>query len=461
MKKYLKYLLNKNKRLFVVFTVLFTIMHSLFLLLDVSESVYINRFEKNIESVSSYSSLALIGLVLLIIIMPVMIQKKQMSVNGADLIYSIPMKREKRLFTEILYGWIVIFIPFIISCIFVLFIMSMTISVNLVMLAFYFLHCVIVTSAWYFFNVFIVNKCNSIRDSFIVEVLYIVIFLLIIALITNFFSFNSITIETAGAIIQKWNNIIEFVVPISALIAKNYLDNGWILSLAYLIYSIILLVLIKKSSQNKQAEKSGDLSESKLLYPLALNLIIIIILISSVSGRFNLGTKFQYYIFLFICYIVGNFVAQRRFKVKVKHILLFIVCITISYIFRYAYIQTACFNEAYSYREIKNVDKIYITYTLHGNYENQTYDLIGMEENLDIVMDVSVKIQDEFVKEYKESNGVPAQKFHDDGIIRFQYIHKDKKTIVQEYTYDISARDVQKIKRLFYKYDQTFDLKPL
>lgn len=128
--------------------------------------------------------------------------------------------------------------------------------------------------------------------------------------------------------------------------------------------------------------------------------------------------------------------------------------------FRYVYIQSACFNEAYSYREIKNVDKIYITYTLYENYENLTYDLTGMEENLDVVKEATLELQDYFVNNYKENNA-PMSNLSKDGYIKIQYIHRGKETTLKEYTYDIVASDVQKIKKLFYKYEQTFDLKPL
>lgn len=460
MKKYLDYLLQKNKRLFVIFTALFMVVHSLSLLLYISEDTYIHRFGDNLNNARSFSIAAIIILVILINIMPVMIQKKQMNLNSADLIYSIPIKREKCLFVEIIYGWIVVFVPFITSCILVLLIMSMSISVNLVLLTSYFIYCIIVTSAWYLFNVFIVSKCNSIRDSFIIEVLYLLIFILILTQFSTFFYANSINEEVASVVFGKWNYVIEFLSPINGLIAQNFSDNKWILSIAYLIYCVLFLLLINKSIKNKQAEKSGDISESKLLYPLTLNLIIIIILISSVNFMVTEAVDLKYLVFLFICYITGNFIAQRQFKIRVKHILLFIVCIAISYTFRYVYIQSACFNEAYSYREIKNVDKIYITYTLYGYYENPTYDLIGMDENLDVVKEVTLKLQDGFVKNYKENNATMTD-LSKDGYIKIQYIHRGKVTTLQEYTYDIVASDVQKIKRLFYKYDQTFDLKPL
>lgn len=460
MKKYLEYLLQKNKRLFVIFTTLFMVVHSLSLLLYISEDTYINRFEDNLYNARSFSVVAIIVLVILINIMPVMIQKKQMNLNSADLIYSIPIKREKCLFAEIIYGWIIVFVPFVISCILVLLIMSMSISVNLVLLTSYFIYCIIVTSAWYLFNVFIVSKCNTTRDSFIIEVLYLLIFILILTQISAFFYANSINEEVASVVLAKWNYVLEYLSPIDGLIAQNFSDNGWILSIAYLIYCILFLLLINKSIKNKQAEKSGDISESKLLYPLTLNLIIIIILISSVNFTATEAVDLKHLVFLFICYITGNFIAQRQFKIRVKHILLFIVCIAISYTFRYVYIQSACFNEAYSYREIKNVDKIYITYTLYENYENLTYDLTGMEENLDVVKEATLELQDGFVNNYKENNA-PMSNLSKDGYIKIQYIHRGKETTLKEYTYDIVASDVQKIKKLFYKYEQTFDLKPL
>lgn len=460
MKKYLRYLLQKNKRLFVMFTILFVVVHSLFLLLYISQYTYINRFEDNLYNARSFSVVAIIVLVILINIMPVIIQKKQMNITSADLIYSIPIKREKCLFSEIIFGWIVVFIPFIISCILVLLIMSMSISLNLIMLTSYFIYCIIITSAWYLFNVFIVSKCNSIRDALIIEVLYTLIFILILTQSSVFFFWNSINVEAASAIIGKLNYVLEFIFPINGLIAQNFLNNGWMLSIAYLIYCVLFLALIKKSIKNKQAEKIGDISESKLLYPLTLNIIIVIILISSENNNFDMTSiaiNLKYLVFLFICYIIGNFIAQRQFKIRAKHILLFIVCITISYAFRYAYIQSACFNEAYSYREIKDVDKIYITYTLFGYYEDLTYDLIGIDENLDVVMDTSLKIQDDFVKEYKESNHVSMIDSSKDGYIRIQYIHRGNKTTSQEYTYYITNRDVQKITRLFNEYDLSFE----
>lgn len=450
MKKYLKYLLLKNKKLFIILIVLFIVVHPLFILNNILGQ-YLNLYNE----VRAYTSIALFIVMFLALIVPIVMQKKQMEIRGTDVLYSLPMKKEKRMYTEIIYGWLLIFIPYIISCLLTTLIIVNYIKTDTVQLCSFFLYYVIIASTWYLFNTFIISKCNSIRDAIIVEGLYLLVMLLLYIQPSSFFNINSISQEVANIMLNKSQILFEFISPINALIALNYQNVGWIVAIVNIMYCVILQWLIKISIKRKQAEKSEGISDSRILYPLALFLIIFIMLTSTASNYDN-SIAIINCLFLFLCYLIGNFIAQRKFKVKMRHVILFIGSIAISFVFKSIYIQTGCFEEAYSYQHIKNADKIYVAYSLYEDDENNIYNLSGYEDSLDNVLKASLKVQDKLVNEYKKGEN-KSSRFISDGYLNIQY-NQSKNEEVQEYSYVISYSDAQEIKRVFNEYDLQFHL---
>lgn len=118
MKKYLTYLLLKNRTLGIVLTILFFFVHPIWII-----AVSMNGNQLAIEETFYLRNLSMFAIMLLIIVIhviPLIILRKQMSIRGSDLIHSLPIKKEIRTFTEIIGGWLICFIPFILSCLCVL-----------------------------------------------------------------------------------------------------------------------------------------------------------------------------------------------------------------------------------------------------------------------------------------------------------------------------------------------------
>lgn len=456
MKKYLKYLLLKNKKLFIILIVLFIVVHPLFILNNI-----LGQHLKLFNEMRAHSIIALLIVMFLALIIPVIMQKKQMEIRGTDVLYSLPMKQEKRIYTEIIYGWLLIFIPYIISCLLTTMIIVNYIKTDAVLLCSFFVYYVIIASAWYLFNTFIISKCNSIRDAIIVEGLYLLVLFLLYIQPSNFFTINSISQEVANIMVNKSQILFEFISPINAIIALNYQNAGWMVAIVNIMYCVILLWLIKMSIKRKQAEKSEGISDSRILYPLALFLIIFIMLTSTASNYNDNGIALINCLFLFLCYIIGNFIAQRKFKVKVRHVILFIGSIAFSFVLKSIYIQTGCFEGAYSYQHIKNADKIYVAYSLYETGEDNQYDLSeynlsGYDDSLDNILNASLKVQDKLVDEYKKREN-ESSRFISNGYLNVQYF-QSKNEEVQVYSYAISYSDAQEIKRVFNEYDLQFHL---
>lgn len=463
MKDYLKYLLRDNRKLLLILIVLFIVIHPLVAIAQLINTPDLFAYGVSGHECITPSIIALIALVTMAMVIPIVIQQKRVQLKGVDQLYSLPISRQKLMLTELIYGWIIVFVPFIVSCVLeVVLIGFQPIKVPLE-LATIFIYFIVIVTGWYSFNMFITSKCNSIKDAIIVEVLYIVIFVLLLLQLNNFSYNHSISYEVANKMNDQASDFFSFIIPVSALVITNYSIKLIAVGIVYTIYTLIFTWLTIRTVKNKKVENCGDVSDSKVLYPLALMLILFILLISNSIYNQGIVEMLSFYTFLFICYIIVNFIAQRNFKIRLRHLLLFVVSICLSYLFTYAYTQTGCFYLAYEYKDIENVKRVYITYHELNEKEEiftklDKYYVIGEEESLLNMMEVADKLQSDLVSDFKKGRHESLLKLANGSYgISFTYFKEDKTT--QVFNYELSRERLEALKRMCAKNEVEFTKK--
>lgn len=308
-------------------------------------------------------------------------------------------------------------------------------------------------SAWYLFNCYISCKCNSLRDAIIVEILYLTIFILFLIQIGDFFYAYSINYHVANNVGVKAGYILQFASPITALITiQAYGLLSFYLPIIYCIYGILFIIAIRISIRNRKSEDCGSVSESKILYSLPLSIILIILLITYITPYYSYESVFGIYLFLFICYLCVCFIAQRNFKLRGYHILMFVICVLFSISLRLVYIKTACFTFAYQYRNMQDTKEIRMELNTF-NYDEENMEPLleyvdSSEETLKNIKEATLKIQDYLVQEYVEGRGVNRYfiRGNDEGYVSVMYANGDvKDNEIQEFKYYLNEENIARM----------------
>lgn len=446
MKRYFEYLLQKNKKIICIILVLFLILNSVIMATQLPSLAKIS-----FNDCLGTMCFSIFALVIACYLFPILIMQKYMNISSVDMVYSFPLKKHKLILSEVLFNWLILFIPYIITCL-----IGIMLSVSLsdyirlhLMLACF--EASVICSMLYLFNIFILSKCNSIRDALIIEGLYFIVFVLLALTVPRFFAENSISWQVYGIIYQNISDIMNYLSPLRALFSLGNMNHLLLIIIVYLVYSGVLIIAIMKSIQYRKAENSGGISDSILTYSLAVNLITVLLLLSSAAGDF-INVNIFLYLAIFVCYCGINFIAQRNFKIKIRHIVLFILCIAISYMARYAYIHSGCFNEIYAYKpylESNVSEKVGIEYNVFSNSgENIRFDLSSKLNSMADIKVVAKQIHEMLIKDYLNQDNQLNLDNYTGNRVTITYINSKSKDKKIKFDYEISDTQLKKIKEL-------------
>lgn len=413
-KNYFRYLLKKNKKLIIV---QFLILIALYCYSNINLRTYNNYLLVVFFGLKDFIKVYLYACV---IIYPIYLISKNYKQNGNDINLSLPITKEKRYLNELIFGWLIIFIPYLIWILVnhitgYLYIESQSVDSALLR----YVLIILPTTLIYLLNCLIAIKSNSLFGAVTIIILTNLIILILPYVFEIFFSANS-----TGKSLSVINNLyfnnhnsriytesINFASFLFLLICPYQLFKNLIYGqfdlymlmsiIIYFMMIVILLFLNLITYKNKKSEDYGSKKHNKYMYSSIICLISFMILLLVISqSRLNVVCIWLVTIF---CFYIGTFcLAERNISISFKKILVYLLLITCAITFRISYVYTRGFGSLHSYRSIEEIENI-IIYMGDENLklsDDVRYDK-KQKENVQAEL---INIQDELVDKYCDEN---------------------------------------------------------
>lgn len=413
-KNYFKYLLKRNKKLVIV---QFLVLIALYCYSNINLLTYNSYMLAVFFGFKDFIKLYLYACV---IIYPIYLISKNYKQNGNDINLSLPITKEKRYLNELIFGWLIIFIPYLIWILVnhitgYLYIESQFGDTTLLK---YFL-IIFPTTLIFLLNCLIAIKSNSLFNAITVIVLTNLIIIILPYVFDIFFSANS-TGKSLSVISEFYFNnhnnkvyteSINFVSFLFLLICPYQLFRNLIYGqfdlymlmsiIAYFMMIVILLFLNLITYKNKKSEDYGSKKHNKYMYSFIICLITFMLLLLVVSQS-KLIVVCIWLVTIF-CFYIGTFcLAERNISISVKKILVYLLLITCAITFRISYVYTRGFGSLHSYRSIEEIENIiiYMSDETLKLSDDVRYDK-QQKENIQAEL---INIQDELIDKYCNEN---------------------------------------------------------
>lgn len=413
-KNYFKYLLKKNKKLIIV---QFLVLIALYCYSNINPWSYNSYLLMGFFVLKDFIKVYLYACV---IIYPIYLTSKNYKQNGNDINLSLPITKEKRYLNELIFGWLIIFIPYLIWILVnhitgYLYIESQFGDTSLLK---YFL-IILPTTLIFLLNCLIAIKSNSLFDAITVIILTNVIIIVLPYVFDIFFSANS-TGKSLSVINELYFNnhnnkiyteSINFVSFLFLLICPYQLYRNLIYGqfdlymlmsiIAYFMMIVILLFLNLIAYKNKKSEDYGSKKHNKYMYSSIIFLITFMLLLLVVSQS-RLIVVCIWLVTIFSFYIGTFCLAERNISISVKKILVYLLLITCAITFRMSYVYTRGFGYLHSYRSIEEIENIiiYMSDKTLKLSDDVRYDK-QQKENIQAEL---INIQDELIDKYCNEN---------------------------------------------------------
>ncbi len=450
MKDYLMYLIKRNRNLLFLLIGVFLIAHTLTVFTFPDNWMY----DIKLIDLKTLTIGAIITLVILVNLIVLVIHRSLMKVASCDMYYALPLAKQKQTLVITMYGWILIFIPFLLSSVLTILFAPLPSNIRHGLIPLY-LSLLIIMSAYYLFNTLLVLKCNSTKDAVIILAMYAVIFWFVLTRIDLFIMQNTFG-GTANLLSDSFFNLIPSLIsPFAMLIYQNlssFNETKTIIALiAYVVYAIVFVYFIIRIAKNRKGEDAGAITTSKITYPFALSAIIVILLSTSLTTYADMTRLMSLYVFLFVGYIGVNFIAQRNFQFKARHIIVFVISILVSFGLRFVYVTSDGFGNSVAFRNIEP-EKIESIYYLDYNRVNDDKSEIQVDaKNCNEAYKASMEIQEMLFVSFKRN----ALSFYskprvENGVITIMLI--DENNDNSQYYYTFTDTESAEIKEILEKY---------
>lgn len=443
-RKYVDYYLRRNKKLLIfIYAVLFVVMP--FFVLNQGSYADINTARATILMVY------FIGGGVLAFLVPILNFRFMYEKRSCDLYFSLPIKKGKLFDIQFLLGLIVIFGPLLSNVVLTLLIMIMK-SIPVLELLLLLLVILIGLSFFiivqYTIFVFFLQKCNNRLDAIFINLSYLVLPGIFVGALMIFYGnqVSNLLVSHEGMTTSFFQffsqDIISLIsVPYTAVVyileVMNDLFEGWGNTLPFFswwmipYWAMIMGVCYyfgRKSFIERREEYAENRSTSRFTYPFVI-LAITFLLLLMVGVSFHIVI-----IIIFMMYIGMLFFANRKIKLRLKHLLIF--CVMYASVLGCSSLFQATkgfgvVQEVFDISEVAFVEMGYYfpeqrEYTIDNKVEKYTGLLISMDETDDLKD--ALQLQDAFVaqantQEYKEEFV----------LVRFEYKLKDGSTHSRAY----------------------------
>lgn len=340
-KEYLTYLF-KSKKVMVVFIAL------IFMLIGVSADEF------------SAELLNFAFATLLCFALPCLLFMYVHDRKAVDTYYQLPIKREALLVTSILFIWIVVYVPYMLSTVVsILKEYSFMLDPGYFASAFGFLAMIVV-------NTYLYLLANSVFDGVVMmcayEVLPLVLFIVLETVLNTFvagFSHSMIGwVQYISPVMNAYGLSIGSSYQLDVRIMSGILATVYLFVCGYLLY---------KSYSNRKVERAGTGSSYPLAYPFIIKIYTFLIVFGFVSSMFDSYSFFDAFfnnmfllVITFAIYIAAQFVYKRRFYFDWKMPVFFIGTIALSLVLCLTLKYTRGFNLSYSYPRTYENTNVYI-----------------------------------------------------------------------------------------------------
>lgn len=411
-KMYLKHLLKKNKKL---------VMIQFLILIALYCYVNINPFSNNIfihMGLFGLKDIIKLYLYACVMIYPIYLIAKNYKQNGIDFHLSLPITKEKRYRNELMFGWLIIFIPYL------TWILINHISVNLYIESqsgdsalLRYLLIIFPTTLIFLLNCLIAIKSNHLFDAVTIIIITNLIIFIFPYVFDIFFSMNSTgrSLSVVSDVYFNNNRIytesINFTSFLFLLIGpyqfvRNlmYGEFNMYMLMSIIIYVMMIVVLLFLNLityKNKKSEDFGTKKSNRYIYSSIICLITFMFLLLVISqARWIVLCIWLVSIFCF--YIASFCIAERKISISIKKILVYLLLIACAITFRITYVYTHGFERLHSYRSIEKIEniKIYANDTTLNLNVDVAYD----KQKKEIAKAELINIQDELVDKYCDDN---------------------------------------------------------
>lgn len=369
LKEYIKYFVKQNRRALLIIFFMF------FLAIALNPILQNNQFfkQKEVYSLDQYYDiwkyLSIAGFIasfLIGIYQFRFLYRKQMN----DIFFSLPMKRSKLFLLQYLSGLAIIILPMLIN--YVLAIMACLIKGDSSFFPEFILVFIIImvfVIVQYTFIVMVCCVCNHLLDAFIVNGAFVV-FVYLFSMAMNSFLINQVRQLLGSMAFQTFNftdqilSLISipysiwqfFINGLNYEVTKKavyfYNTSSWTI-IYWAILGIVFFMIAKKCFVKRSVEQAEQKTTAFITYPL----IIIIFTFSLLLNIINLEWSDMIIPLILACIVYCGviFLAQRKIKLRLQHVVLLILLLGISYASGYVFQITNGFGLVHEIPEPKEI----------------------------------------------------------------------------------------------------------
>lgn len=471
-KTYVKYLLTKHKKLlFVEIVILIAIIAYLNFVGGGLFGYLTNGAGANFDSVPNYQlhSVLKYFLVLNGIIMPLYLNVKYYKQNGNDLFLSLPIKKEKRFLSEMMFGWIVVVVPAFISVLFSV-ISGYMYDTSLFSMA---LQYMIVFTLFYVINCYVAVKTNNLFDSIVLVLSLAFIMTQLPGTIETLIRSNTITDAfysiydfSGGGTIHFINIIMCCLSPIFMLtqlfqFADTFYLNGAInvmIIIFYLVAITLMVWLTLRAYKNKRVEQYGGKTKSRICYPFMITMLCAMLLSLFLSPDMHTMGIVIAIVVIFIIFLAAFFLADRRVHFKVSYFIGFASLLVGVLLFRAVVISSDGFGTIQKNYQKNDIDIIEVSYYSANPESYSNYQINFGEDGYNAAKSELDCFLNQNIQKYKDDNRWwPQYRNPNKANIYVTILYRNHNEYLVAssgyYRFSISKDQLNKIKRLVEKYD--------
>lgn len=404
---YLKYLFKQNKKIIILIALIGFALCPVILGLNTMN--YKDTYYYSYDSMLLPFGIYLGVQILLTYVIPLINFRFMHYKRSVDTFLSLPIKRKVLFNTITTFSLLEFIVPFIIN----VFLGSLVVvfkgyPYNLGYVILYLVLSIGLLIALYFINTFITLKCNNTIDSIICMLAYTL--LPFVAYIGYIRMYDIYTYGTTKYIfIENYQSIITMIISCLTYLYKAFnieMEIGFVPLWygIYLLIGVVALVFSVRSFEQRKAEDSEQLTDSKLMYKLLIPLYTVVC-ISFFAIKDGLRNYLLAIMVIFIIYCIATFIANRQLKITRWIVLMFISAMLVTNIGGYIFGKTLGKQFSLTYPE--KVDEIILSVTM-GYYDYAIYANCDFEDK-ETTNDIK-KLQTQLVNdhydnvEYKDYN---------------------------------------------------------
>ena len=426
-KNYFTYLMRSHRGF-----VLFSIIINLFVILTAFLSLHMGAD----KVISSLFAIAIIAGTMTFALPPLLLRYVH-DKKAVDAYFAIPISRREMLNTTLIYGLLVILVPFVLfstSVWLVGILKAYEISVELIP---YLLCMILALSSLFVMHCCLFLLANSLFDGIVMMFAYAfapaVLAMCVGSFISNcIYAYNSFDYGWITALSLTYETVFNGSYYLMDY-AHEFIDlSRWIVT--SVIYLVIGYWGLSKSFVNRKTERAESISNGKLSYPLVIAYYAIGLLLAVAFEQNNSFYWFLYFV-IFVAYTVANFVYRRKVQIRIRDILLFVAGIILSMILSTAAYKTRGFHLSYLYDHQPHDTRYILNYSSYKGYDYmddeldsefvelmkrngiQTDDIYGysLEAEIDVdaltaenkvIVDSMNGYRDGFIDEYYEAKNI-------------------------------------------------------